>query len=265
MLRRWLATRSDPDPGFRWRTREILRIEGLSDAIIGFGVTLLVVSLEVPKTSEALLATMGGFVAFGLAFGILIGVWYGQFKFFRRYGLEDRVTVTLVAAQLFVVMLFLYPLKFLIASILAEVFGFQRDAAVIAPEHHAPLLALYGLGLSAVASITALLHVRAWLLRGELGLDGREEFETREVIRVQAVSALTGVLLCGMAAVFAIPEDVTWRRPVVIVGGLVLLVPMVVALIDMSKGKERRERYLRQQAALVASPPASRATEPGPR
>ena len=35
---------------FRWRGQEITRIEGLSDAVFAFAITLLVVSVEVPKT-----------------------------------------------------------------------------------------------------------------------------------------------------------------------------------------------------------------------
>ena len=35
---------------FRWRGQEITRIEGLSDAVFAFAITLPVVSLEVPKT-----------------------------------------------------------------------------------------------------------------------------------------------------------------------------------------------------------------------
>ncbi len=50
---------------FRWRSREISRLEGLSDAVFGFAVTLLIVSLEVPKTSGELLETMRGFASFG--------------------------------------------------------------------------------------------------------------------------------------------------------------------------------------------------------
>jgi uncharacterized membrane protein len=53
---------------FRWRGHEITRIEGLSDAVFAFAVTLLVVSLEVPKTFTELAETMHGFGAFLVSF-----------------------------------------------------------------------------------------------------------------------------------------------------------------------------------------------------
>ena len=56
------------DHGFRWRGREISRIEGLSDAVFAFAVTLLVVSLEAPKRFEDLQRLMHGFVSFGICF-----------------------------------------------------------------------------------------------------------------------------------------------------------------------------------------------------
>ena len=43
---------------FRWRSHEVSRIEGLSDAVFAFAVTLLVVSLEVPKTFAELMHAM---------------------------------------------------------------------------------------------------------------------------------------------------------------------------------------------------------------
>src|SRR2546430_15809722 len=85
--------RHEPGDGFRWRSREIARVEGFSDACFGFAVTLLIVSLEVPKTSTELLATMRGFGSFVITFFMLASLWYSQFTFHRRYGLEDRVTV----------------------------------------------------------------------------------------------------------------------------------------------------------------------------
>src|SRR5436309_8737536 len=99
--------------GFRWRGAEISRIEGLSDAVFAFAVTLLVVSLEVPKTFGELMETMRGFGAFAISFTLLFMVWFNQYKFFRRYGLQDNLTVCLNAILLFVVLFYVYPLKFL--------------------------------------------------------------------------------------------------------------------------------------------------------
>src|SRR6266704_4401231 len=80
---------------FRWRSHEISRIEGLSDAVFAFAVTLLVVSLEVPRTFGDLMYAMRGFGAFAISFTLLFIVWFNQYKFFRRYGLQDNITVLL--------------------------------------------------------------------------------------------------------------------------------------------------------------------------
>src|SRR4051794_10379565 len=108
---------------FRWRSREISRLEGLSDAVFGFAITLLIVALEVPKTSGELLETMRGFAAFALTFGVLYSLWYRQFMFFRRYGLEDPPTVALTGALLFVVLFFVFPLKFFIGTMMGRLMG----------------------------------------------------------------------------------------------------------------------------------------------
>src|ERR1700716_2241831 len=85
---------------FRWRGHEVSRIEGLSDAVFAVAITLLVVSLEVPKTFTELGETNDGFGAFLVSFLLLFFVWFGQYKFFRRYGLRDTATVLLNAALL---------------------------------------------------------------------------------------------------------------------------------------------------------------------
>jgi len=100
--------------GFRWRAaNDISRIEGFSDAIFAFAITLLVVSLEVPKTFEELMAGMHGFVPFAAAFALLFVIWMTQYRWFRQYGLQDGPSLWLNACLLFVVLFFTYPLKFL--------------------------------------------------------------------------------------------------------------------------------------------------------
>jgi hypothetical protein len=89
-MRRRLAEHGfGADRGFRWRGGELSRLEGLSDAVFAFAVTLLVVSLEVPATFDELLKVLRGFFAFAVCSSILFWVWYDHYRFFRRYGLAD--------------------------------------------------------------------------------------------------------------------------------------------------------------------------------
>ena len=131
MLRGRLARRRvGEEEGFSWRGEDVSRIEGFSDAVFGFAVTLLVVSLEVPNTFDELLATMRGFFAFAICFWLLIVVWFEQYKFFRRYGLEDSLTMRLNAILLFIVLFYVYPLKFLFTLLVDQLLGYDT---VVAP------------------------------------------------------------------------------------------------------------------------------------
>src|ERR1700686_1766308 len=108
---------------FRWRSHEISRTEGLSDAVFWFAIPLLVVSREGPRTFSELMYAMRGFGAFAICFTLLFIVWFNQYKFFRRYGLEDTTTLLLNAILLFVVLFYVYPLKFLFTLIVNMFMG----------------------------------------------------------------------------------------------------------------------------------------------
>src|SRR5260370_18025622 len=99
--------------GFRLRGQQVTRIEALSDGVVGFGLSLLGVSAEVPKTFDQLLEIMREFPAFAICFAILISLWHEHYRFFRRYGLQDSRTIFLNGLLLFIVILYVYPLKFL--------------------------------------------------------------------------------------------------------------------------------------------------------
>lgn len=123
-----------------WRSFEVSRIEGLSDAVFAFAVTLLVVSLESPRTVSELYQTMHGFLPFAITFAMLFQIWYAQFLWFRRHGLEDTTTVLLNGVLLFVVLFYVYPLKFLF-TYLADLLTGGNGMAHLADGRTVPILA----------------------------------------------------------------------------------------------------------------------------
>ena len=60
--------------GFRIRGAEVSRIERFSDAVFGFAVTLLVVSLQVPLTFDNLVGVLRGLPAFAVWFALLVWI-----------------------------------------------------------------------------------------------------------------------------------------------------------------------------------------------
>jgi hypothetical protein len=103
--------------GFRLREPAMSRIDGFSDVVFGFALTLIVVSLEVPHTYNELHKILLGFVPFLICFVLLFTIWWSHFKFFRRYGLHDLPTVLINCTLLFMVLFYVYPLKFLFSLV----------------------------------------------------------------------------------------------------------------------------------------------------
>jgi len=181
------------DPDFRWRGGEVSRVEGFSDAVFGFSLTLLVVSLEVPRTFDDLAAAMRQLVAFGICFVLFLGLWERHYRFFRRFGLEDGATLVLNGALLFVVLCYVYPLKFLFTLFVDGVI-FGRETVSIQLAQIPWLFVIYGAGVTAVFGCYALLYLHAHRLREALELDDLERAVTRAEISRNLVLAAMGLV-----------------------------------------------------------------------
>jgi uncharacterized membrane protein len=190
MLRAALVGPADVDAqGFRIRSREVSRLEGLSDAVFGFAITLLVVSLEVPNTFDELVMMLRGFVAFGASFAVLIMIWHQHYTFFRRYGFEDVWIITLNSALLFVVVLYIYPLKFMFSAVIGQIFGLRPGGTRVPLQwSDAPaLMTIYSVSIIAVFTLIGLMYLHAYRRRVALGLDEVELLLTRSSLYAHGI------------------------------------------------------------------------------
>ena len=195
--------------GFRWRGHDVTRIEALSDAVFGFAITLLVVSLEVPRTFDELLFMMRGFLAFAICFAILVMVWYRQYIFFRRYGMRDTGTIVLNAVLLFVILFYIYPLKFVWNFLTNLLITFDMRVRLpsgemiypVAREQAGTMMLVFSLGYVAVFVVFTLLYARAYRKRAELELNTLEVFDTRTEIESILLKVAIGVLSIAIAVI----------------------------------------------------------------
>jgi len=231
----------EPVDGFRWRSHEITRIEGFSDAVFGFAVTLLVVSLEVPHTSTELLETMRGFGAFVATFMILAGMWRLQFTFFRRYGLEDNTTVSLNLVLLFTVLFFVYPLKFLFGSMVNNLMGTGLPSAIL-PEHRKWIFIIFALGYIAVFAVFALLYHHAYKQRERLELNEFEIYETKHSIKRMTLIIFVGITYFGVALLESLPHNTPGEKRLVLITSTALLAVFAVLTLIMVRLVRERKR-----------------------
>ncbi|HEU4593250.1 MAG TPA: TMEM175 family protein [Steroidobacteraceae bacterium] len=180
-LRARLPLAPKHEDNFRWRGTEVSRVEGFTDAVFAFAVTLLVVSLEVPHTFDGLLDVVRALPAFIICFTLLMTFWTAHFRYHRRYGLQDGLTRVTTMAILVLVLFFVYPLKFLFTMLTVGLFQLQlHDAPKIeSPAQGDMLYLIYGLGFAGVWSLYGVLYWNALRRREELGLDAKEILLTR--------------------------------------------------------------------------------------
>jgi uncharacterized membrane protein len=186
---------------FHWRGHEVTRLEGFTDSVFAFAVTLLVVALEVPTTFEGLLDVMRGFPAFIICFAILMMFWNAHYRFFRRYGLQNPYTRVLTMGIIVLVLFFIYPLKFLFTMLTVMVLGLEMQN----PPHLSgiddvdQLYIIYGLGFAGSWGLYALLYAHALRKKAELELDAAEVLKTKDSL----FECLVFVFVCTLSVVLA--------------------------------------------------------------
>lgn len=186
------------------RRADTARLEAFSDAVFAFALTLLVVSLAVPNSYDELVHTLRSFLAFAASFAALVWIWYLHREFFRRYGLGDGPMVVLNAILLFVVLLYVYPLKFLATLVLGSLVD-PASLGSIEPDQLAQLIVIYGIGYVAVFSVFLLMYQYALRKKHVLHLTKLDLFDARYAIEANLINIGTGLGSIALALLGAPP------------------------------------------------------------
>ena len=231
------------------RKHKISRLEEFSDAVFGFALTLLALSSGVPASYGELIALLNGVPAFACAFALVVWIWYEHDAFFDRFPLEDGPTLLINSALLFVLLVYVYPLKFMFEMFMAQVFGLSsRPLTLMSLNQLANASILYGLGFFLMMSLFALLYVHASRRPQVLDLTALDVFDARSLAGHHLVSAGVGLF----AMLFAIFAPVT----------LAFLSPSSFALMGPAHWLfgVRRDRARKAFIARSVSPVAVQAT-----
>jgi len=199
-------------PMLTLRKHKITRLEEFSDAVFGFALTLLVITANVPRSYPELIMLLQGIPSFACCFALLVWIWSEHDRFFERYGVQDGRTTLINSALLFVVLLYIYPLKFMFDSFMMQ-FGLvaSPDLKRMTLEELARASAIYGFGFFVLMSLFALLYHNAWRQRDVLELDRIDAFDTRSHAGHHLVSA--GVGLFAMAFALLGPRRLAFLSP----------------------------------------------------
>ncbi len=141
---------------------------------------------------------------------LLALIWNGHYKFCRRYGLDDGFCRFLTCVMLFLVLFYVYPLKFLFnISVTGLLFGAGPPVSINGSQL-SMLLMIYGLDSSRVYLAMTLLYLHAWRLRDALELTELEKFDTRYIIRRLLTLCAVGLIAAGLAQIPAIRNWSPW-------------------------------------------------------
>jgi hypothetical protein len=213
----------DVDLSFKTRGADVSRLEGFSDAVFGFAITLLVISGTAPRTMDELIAMWHAVLPFIASFFILFTLWRAQFDFFRRYGLEDRRTIWLTGVLLMIVLIAVYPVKFLCTFVLdvlpvAIVRGDDSMKAMMTLDGVPKVLLLYAVGYAGIAFVFARLYRHAETEHVLLGLSDLERFDTRvQERRWQGMCYVGLAIIAWCLAMLSLgrhiaARDLVWQR-----------------------------------------------------
>jgi uncharacterized membrane protein len=227
--------------GFRHRGDRTTRLEAFVDAAFAFALTLVIVMVgNVPRTSDELLEAAKSVPAFAACFWLLATFWRGHVDWSERFGLDDQRSRNLSLLLIFLVLLFVYPLRIVFSSFFGWItggwlpVGFDFEAAADVQR----MFQMFAVAFGSMGAVMWALHRHVWSQRDALDLDGVERDSLRLVMHIWGLVPLFALLSLALS---------TWKASYVIGAPGTVFFVMHAAMAVL------RARHRRRLAAALAS------------
>ncbi len=224
-----------------FRQDQTTRLETFVDAAFAFALTMLVISVDsIPQSFDELMDALKRVPAFAASFTVTVMFWHGHYRWSRRFGLEDGWSVVLSLALVFLVLVFLYPLRLMMSSALHALSGgwLPAELAMTNLSHVRSFFVLYGLAFALMSGVLLALNAHVLRLEFEPPLSAARRLTARHEIEAWGILAASGAISVLLALVLP---------PRFVALSVWLYVALAVIMPLMS-----RRRWRRQGAAAVA-------------
>lgn len=225
---------------FYFRGQSTTRLETFIDAAFAFAITMLVISVgNIPKSYGELILALKAIPSFLASFSAVAMFWISHRRWSRRYGLEDGKSVFLSLCLIFVMLVYVYPLRLLFSAMFHWMsFGWlPSELSITHYEELFGLFIIYGVGLASMSAIIALLHSHA-KSKKELLLTKIETIITKSEIAIFYTLASTGLLSACLA--WLMPPQVA-----ALAGMIYMVLPIVMPII--AKIYAKKVKLLKEQ------------------
>lgn len=242
--------------GFRLRGLEMTRLEAYTDAAFAFATTMLIISQSgIPRSVNDLIGALKDIPAFLASFAAITSFWYAHRQWSRRYGLEDGLTTLISLGLVFVMLIFVFPLKMVYSAL------FSWISAGLLPTNFAlknisdlpRLFLIFGIGFWCLTSLVVLLYIRALRAADKLLLNSFERLKTVAAAFSFGVLATTG-LVSGMWAGLLPLKWGVWA------GFWYCTLPISMPLVAVIFNRKAQHLISRQQARTRETSPLPPAT-----
>jgi uncharacterized membrane protein len=182
---------------FRLRGLEATRLDTFVDAAFAFVLTLLVISFDaIPSDISEMLAAVRRIPGFAASFAILMMFWLQHRLWSRRYGLENSKTILHSLTLIFVMLVYVYPLRMVFEGLFSNLSGGYLSTSYRIETYNElrMMFVFYSVGFLAMSLLVSQLYRMAMRSSTLLALNQIEMRKTRIKVHVWSIAASFGLL-----------------------------------------------------------------------